>query len=196
MKPPNPLDAARRIVRQHPTALRLGALILLLVGLWLVAWRSGLLETLDVQTIRAGVQQYGWAGILVYLVACTAFNLLQVPGMVLIFAAIVAWGPWLGGFLGWLGAVTSASTTFVLVRAIGGQALGRIRHPWARRMLDGLERRPILTMVVLRALMQAAAPLNATLALTNLGYPRYLLGSAIGLIPPVIVAAWITELFL
>jgi len=62
-------------------------------------------------------------------------------------------------------------------------------------MLESLHRRPILTIIVLRIAIQAAAPLNATLALTDLPFSRYLIGTALGLAPPALVVALLTELF-
>ena len=73
--------------------------------------------------------------------------------------------------------------------------LGGVQRPWARRMLESLERRPILTIAILRTVMQGAAPLNATLALTTLPLSKYVLGTAIGLLAPVLVVALLTELF-
>lgn len=190
------LHSLRHFAVRHATVLRVGSLVTLFLALWLGAWWSGLLDAIDIEVIRSTVDAYGWAGVALFILAFCIFNLLQLPGMLMIVAAIVAWGPLTGGVIGWVGALAAACSTFMVVRAIGGQALGKIKHPWARRMLEGLERRPIVTMIVLRAVMQAAAPLNATLALTGLRFHRYVLGSAIGLIPPVVVAALFTELFI
>jgi uncharacterized membrane protein YdjX (TVP38/TMEM64 family) len=187
--------SASKIARRHATVLRLGAVVALFVGLWVGAWTSGLLDTIEIDAIRESTGAWGWLGIGAFFVLTCGGNLLQIPAMVFIVAAIVAWGPALGGIIGWSSATTASCATFLLVRAIGGRALGGLEHPWARRMLGGLERSPIRTIVVLRLFMQGAAPLNAALALTPVGFGRYALATALGLIPPTIVAALLTELF-
>lgn len=190
------LSAARAFARKHGTRLRLAAVVLILFALWLGAWAGGLLDGLDVATIRAQAEAWGWLGPGIFLLAFCALNLVQVPSMLLVLAAVVIWGPLAGGTLGFIGSMVACTTTFLLVRAVGGRALGGVRRPWARRMLESLDRRPILTIVVLRTVMQGAAALNATLALTTLSLSRYLLGTALGLIVPVLVVALLTEMFL
>ncbi|TVQ90580.1 MAG: TVP38/TMEM64 family protein [Deltaproteobacteria bacterium] len=185
----------RRFVDRRKAVLRVATLIVALLIAWVVAWQTGLLESLDVETIRTSVLAYGWAGVVIFILACCVLNLLHVPAMVMIVVAIVAWGPLLGSGVGWLGALTASCTTFTIARFMGGRALGGIDHPWARRMLEGLERRPLITLVVLRTFFQASAPLNVTLALTTLRFRPYLIGSALGLTVPVLVAALLTDLF-
>lgn len=187
--------AARRFARRHATALRLGAIVTLFVGAWCVAWATGALELTTIEHIRATAAAWGPIGPALFLVAFCLLNLIQVPAMALIAAAVVVWGPWTGGVIGWAGAVLASTTTFLLVRWMGGKMLGGVHNPWARRMLAGLQARPIRTIFVLRILLQAAAPLNATLALTPVPLSRYLLATALGLAPPAVVAALLTELF-
>lgn len=188
--------AVRRFAARRSGLIRIGTLVTLLAAAWVIAWQSGLLEALDVETLRETVLSYGWAGVAVFVVSFCVLNLLQVPAMLMIIVSIVAWGPLLGTGVGWTGAVFASCSTFLIGRFLGGTSLGGLKHPWARRLLEGLERRPIITLILLRSVFQAAAPLNLTLALTSLPFRSYLLGTALGLIPPVLFAALLTDLLI
>lgn len=164
--------------------------------LWVIAWATGLLDLVDVETIRAVVRSAGAWGVVVFLVGFCLANLLQVPGTIFIVVGIVAFGDVTGSVLSWFGATLSVSTTFLVFRGLGGQALGELRHPWARRLIGGLERRPELTVALLRTFMQASPVLNAALALSPIRFHRYVIGSAVGLVVPVLMALLLTEWFL
>jgi uncharacterized membrane protein YdjX (TVP38/TMEM64 family) len=182
--------------RRLNPVVRVGIVAGVVVTLWVVAWATGLLEHLDVDGIRELVRSAGAWGIVVFVIAFCVANLLQVPGMVFIVVGVVAFGDVTGGVLSWFSALLSVSTTFLVFRALGGRALGELRHPWARRILLGLERRPVLTVAVLRIFMQASPVLNASLALAPIRFDRYLLGSAVGLVVPVVAAVLLTGWFL
>jgi len=124
-----PIRALRAFARRHGTRLRIATVVIGLFALWLIAWSSGLLESLDVAAIRTQAESWGWLGPGIFLLACCALNLVQVPGMLLIAAAVVIWGPAAGGTLGWLSVATACCTTFLLVRAVGGRALGGVQRP-------------------------------------------------------------------
>jgi uncharacterized membrane protein YdjX (TVP38/TMEM64 family) len=83
----------------------------------------------------------------------------------------------------------SVSFGFVVVRAIGGQPLAAIKQPRVRALLDRLDRRPILTVALLRLIMWVAPALNYALALSSVRYRDFAIGSAIGLALPMALLA-------
>lgn len=172
---------------------RLLLLVLLLGALAFGAWSSGLHEQWTSERLRLAVTEAGAWGLLVFFAAFTAGQLLQVPGVVFVLAARAAWGP-VGGFASaYAGAILSAALVFLFVRAVGGTPLGEIRWPPARRILSGLDRRPVLTVAALRALFMLNPPLNYALALSPVRPHQHLLGSALGLLAPVTAVVFLSE---
>ena len=115
------------------------------------------------------------------------------PGALFIVAARVVWGPVLGFAIAYAGAIISAVSVFAMVRGVGGKPLGEIKWPPAKRILAGLEQRPILTIAALRAVMMLAPPLTYALALSPVKHRDHLIGSAIGLVVPVTIVVFLSE---
>ncbi len=136
--------------------------------------------------VRAMIAGAGVPGALLFVLVFAAGELLHVPGMVFVAAGVLAYGRLWGGVLGFLGALFSVSMTFLVVRAVAGQALavppeGR---PLLQRMLGQLSGRPVRTVALLRAVFWMSPWLNYALALSQVRYRHYLLGSAVGLLVP------------
>lgn len=160
------------------------ALAVVIVATLVVARATGVHESLTPDGIRAKVAAAGAWGALGFLALFVVGELLHVPGLVFIGAALTVWGPLQGGALGAAGALLSLVTSFVVVRAIGGTALEDVRSGFLRRVLDGLERRPIATVALARAVLVLSPPVTYALALSGIRFRDYFIGSAIGLVPP------------
>ncbi len=173
---------------------RLVAVVALFAALWLVGDATGVIDRFDQDEVRRMVADAGPWGILLFVAVFTAGELLHVPGMVFIAAAILAWGQLTGFFVALGAAVVSVSVSFVVVRAIGGKALARIERPLMKKLLARLHARPVLTIVTLRAVFWLSPPLNYALAMTDLRFRDYLVGSAIGLVIPILGAAFLFDL--
>lgn len=171
---------------------RVGALAALLLGAWAVASATGLDQHLTTDAVRAAVAEAGFWGIPIYLGLAVLGALIQIPGMVFIAAAIVAFGQIQGSALGMIGALLAISTSFLVVRGVGGKPLGAIRSERARKLLAGLDRRPIRTTALLRLFFFLSPPLTYALALSNIRFRDYFLGSLLGLVAPLAV---VTSLF-
>lgn len=169
------------------------AIVALFALLYVVGRVTGVSDMLNVESIRAIVRDAGAFGIVLFLLAFSAGELLHVPGMVFVAAAILVYGKVLGFVLALAGAIVSVSVTFFIVRAIGGKALADIERPWIRRALLTLEQRPIRTVVVLRTFLWLAPGLNYALALANVRYRDYLIGSAVGLLAPILAVTLLFE---
>ena len=171
---------------------RLVALGLLLAALALAARALDLPARVTPDALRelAG----GPGGRALFVAAFCAGELLHLPGLLFVGAAVLAWGPVEGGLLAFGAGLLSLSLAFALTRLVGGQPLGVVQRPWVRRLLEKLDRRPILTVAALRAVLAYAPPLNVALALTPMRFRDYLVGSAIGLVPPVAVVALFVDL--
>lgn len=181
------------------TALRIGALVAITVALVAVGHFTGATEHLTLERIHDLMNGLGALGLVAFVVLFTIGELVHVPGMVFVLAAILAYGPWLGFGAGLGGAIISLSASFWIVRLVGGQPLGQIERPFVRRMLARLETQPIRTIAVLRVLFQMLPALNYGLAMSKVRFRDYLVGSVLGLVPVIAVAAaafdWVVATF-
>jgi uncharacterized membrane protein YdjX (TVP38/TMEM64 family) len=173
--------------------LRLAALVFALALLFVLASVTGLREALVAGRLQGMVVEAGWWGLALFFVTFTVGQLLQVPGIVFVLMARAAWGPVLGFASGYVGAVISATLVFLLVRAVGGKPLAEVTWPPARKLLAGLERRPVLTVASLRAVMTLSPPLNYALALSSVKQGHHFVGSALGLVLPVALMVFLSE---
>lgn len=169
--------------------LRVAVLVLVTVGIFLALNRSGTLEGFDAKRVQRKVEVAGVWGMLVFVVLFVLGELIHIPGMLFIAAGILAYGRMLGFVLGLVAALCSVAASFLLVRGIGGKALGEIDRPLVKRMMATLDDRPIMTVFLLRSVLWLAPPLNYALALSSVRFRDYLIGSALGLLVPVLGAS-------
>ena len=87
----------------------------------------------------------------------------------------------------------SVSFSFFLVRRVGGQALAHVKRARIAKVLERLDRHPIPTIIVLRLVLFLMPAVNYALAMTRVRFRDYFIGSALGLIVPMIVIAYAFE---
>lgn len=174
-------------------ARRLVLLAVLLVSLVVVGKVTGLAEHLTVPKIREFMSELGVLGFVVYLAVFCVGELVHIPGMAFMLAAVVAYGELWGGVAGFVGGVISVSFTFVLVRRVGGQPLGEIKWPIMRKVLELMGERPIAVVTVLRIVFAFSPVLNYALAMSSVRFREYVVGSFFGLIPWAVGCALFTE---
>jgi uncharacterized membrane protein YdjX (TVP38/TMEM64 family) len=175
------------------TWLRLGALVVLLLGGWWLARVTGLSSQLSPERLRELVAAAGAWALIVFVGLFSVGLLVQVPGVVFLLLARVVWGPLEAFLVGYAGAVLSSAIVFAVVRGVGGAPLGEVRWGPAKKVLAGLERRPVLSVALLRTVLLLTPPLNYALALSGLRHRDHLLGSALGLVLPVSVVMFLSE---
>ena len=174
---------------------RLVALAAVLVGLVVAGRATGVTEGLTLEVIRQRVEAAGALGYLLFLAGFALGALVQVPGMVFVGAAILAWGRLEGFLAAWSGAGLAVSVSFFVVRGVGGKVFTEIDRPLFKKLIARLDRHPVLVVAGLRCVFWLAPPLNYALALSSVRYVDYLLGSMLGLIPPLLAATLLFDLF-
>jgi uncharacterized membrane protein YdjX (TVP38/TMEM64 family) len=175
--------------RGRGAAWRVLALVALIAGLLAAGHATRAGEILSREHVRALMLELGARGFVAYVVIFALGELLHVPGMVFVAAAMLAYGRGAGFAAGLVGSLVSVSTSFWVVRLVGGQPLTEIRSPLLLRVLRRLEQRPVATVALLRIVLWLTPALNYTLAMSPLRFRDYLFGSALGLLPPLAVAA-------
>lgn len=164
-------------------------LVVLFVATFVVAKVTGVTEQLSLEGIRGFMEGAGVVGFLLFLGVFAVGELAHVPGFVFVAAAILAYGRTYGGLAGYVGALLSVCVSFWVVRGVGGQPLAGIQRPFMKRILARLEQRPVRVVAILRLIFWMAPPLNYALAMSNVRFRDYLVGSAVGLVIPLILAA-------
>jgi uncharacterized membrane protein YdjX (TVP38/TMEM64 family) len=177
--------------------LRLVALAALLGGLYLVGYLTGVTRDLSVDRVKNYLDEAGPWGFVLFLVVFFLGEMVHIPGLVFVGAAILTYGRLWGGVAGYVGAEFSLCLGFLLVRGVGGQPLNEIKSKRMRRILDKLETHPLATVTVLRLIFWMAPALNYALAMSNVRFRHYAIGSAIGLVLPIAGAAlffdWVSQ---
>jgi uncharacterized membrane protein YdjX (TVP38/TMEM64 family) len=184
-EPPSPSGAApQEAATPRVRWWRLALLAALVIGLVILGKLTGLTAYLSTEHVRGAMTAAGWWGVLLFLAAFCLGELVHVPGMVFVAAAVIAYGRVAGGGLAFVGALLSLTVSFAIVRGVGGKPLGAIKWRFVRRLLGHLESHPVRTITLLRLVLWMAPQLNYALALANVRFRDYLLGSALGLALP------------
>jgi uncharacterized membrane protein YdjX (TVP38/TMEM64 family) len=173
--------------------LRLAALFVALIALAAIGAATGLRDRFTVANLQAQIAASGPWGALLFGAAWCLGSLLYLPGIVFLVVATLAWGRVAGAGIGFLGAVAAVTLSFVLVRAVGGQALGESNRPWIRRVMARLDSHPIGSVFLLRLVLLTSPPINYSLALSSIRFRDHLIGSALGLAPPVVAVSLFTD---
>jgi uncharacterized membrane protein YdjX (TVP38/TMEM64 family) len=144
---------------------------------------------------EAAVQQ--WLGLAAQspfslLIATAAFAVLAfagVPQVMLIAAAVVAFGPWLGSLYSWIGTMVSAAVGFWLGRATGGRLL-RAGGEKLDRFMAMIGQNGFLASLVIRLVPSAPfVVVNMAAGSTPMRFAAFALGSGIGIVPKILLTA-------
>jgi hypothetical protein len=117
---------------QNPVRRPLARLLILavvLAALFGVGKLTGIVDRVNTESIRASVETAGPWGFLLFIAVFALGELVHVPGMVFVAAAILAYGRVVGFTLALVASIIAVSVSFLLVRAIGGRAIAEIERP-------------------------------------------------------------------
>lgn len=172
---------------ERTTRWVLALLPLLLV---VVLVRLALPESFSKEVLRDAVAAYGAWGPVAFVGLYVIAVLGQLPGSIVVAGGVLLYGPWWGGAWCYVGALASDIVAFGLVRyAPGARTLvasgaQRFREHRAMKILAA---RPLAGVIGLRLLVPTAAMASAALALSPVSARTYVLGSAIGIVPQLVL---------
>ncbi len=172
---------------------------LLLIGgffivLFLFVELTGLRAQLSPDTIRALFVQHTFVGLVLFCLAFSVGNLLYVPGWVFLVGAVFALGKEWGGVATFIAGLCSSTLSFFLIRHFGGTALRRLNHRWADTIFAHLDERPIASITALRLLFQTLPALTYALALADIRFRHYFLGTFMGLPLPIFLYCYFFDI--
>lgn len=170
--------------------LRLSVLALVLIAVGVLAARTGVLDLRDTESLLAAIDRarevpyIGVVFVLAYIVIAT-FGL---PATPFTLAGGILFGTGLGSGLNWLGATLGATGTYVLARAVGGDALRGLLGSQSARLDLLAGSRGFSTLLRLRLL--PVIPFNAlslTAALSGIPLRPYVAATGLGILPGTII---------
>lgn len=164
---------------------RLLLVVLLLVALFGLFEALGIRQQFSLEAVQSVIAMHKVAGLLLFVLMFALGNLIQIPGWVFLAAAVLALGRLWGGVATYIAACISCLFTYVTIRYVGGNALREIDNRLAKRLLAGLDKYPLRSIIALRMLFQTMPALNYALALSGVRFRDYLMGTLLGLPIPI-----------
>lgn len=178
------MQRAGLLIRRHA---RLIAVILLLLLLFAIVEWSGLRAQFTLAFLQQTIRAHLVSGLLIFILVFTLGNLIQIPGWIFLGAAVLALGQLWGGIATYIAACIACFVIFFTIRWLGGNALRKLDHPLASRMLGHLDAHPVRSILLLRILFQTLPALNYTLAMSGVRFRDYAIGTLLGLPLPIAV---------
>ena len=118
----------------------------------------------------------------------TSAAFIGVPQWLLIGATVLAFGPQMGGLYSWFATMVSASFGFFLARYIGAARIESISGRFLARITGLVQRNGFLTSFAVRLVPTGPFVLvNMAAGVSNLRFLPFALGTALGIIPKILV---------
>jgi uncharacterized membrane protein YdjX (TVP38/TMEM64 family) len=164
--------------------------VLVIAGLAYLSGHPSIAPLLDQETLLAHageLRSHPWLPLAIPAVFVVA-GLALVPVVLLISLTTAAFGPFLGGGLAFAGAMASAATGYALGRILGRDFVKRFAGRRVNEISRRLGTRGLLSILLVRLLPVAPfMVVNLAAGASQVGWRDYLLGTAIGLLPGLLV---------
>ncbi|MDZ4336515.1 MAG: VTT domain-containing protein [Pseudomonas sp.] len=164
---------------------RLLLVLVFLLSLFVLFETLGIRAQFSLDALQTLILMHPVVGLLLFILLFALGNLIQIPGWVFLAAAVLALGRLYGGIVTYVAACVSCTVTYITIRYLGGNALRELDNALAQRLLNGLDRHPLASIISLRMLFQTMPALNYALALSDVRFRIYLLGTLLGLPLPI-----------
>ena len=116
---------------------------------------------------------------------------LGVPQIVLIAAAVVVFGPWIGFLYSWIGTLVSSLVGFGLGRAFGARLINDFAGEGVRKFMTLVGKNGFLASLIVRQVPSAPfIVVNMAAGVTPMSLIAFTAGTAIGIIPKIALTAF------
>lgn len=159
--------------------------LLFIIALFIVFEAFGFRAHFNLAFIKQTILTHPIIGLVLFVAMFALGNLIQIPGLIFLVAAVLALGQVLGGLATYLAASISCAFTFLVIRAIGDSALWQLKQSFVTKVLLHLNSKPVRSVFILRTLLQTAPALNCTLAMSGITFKQYMIGTLLGLPLPI-----------
>lgn len=127
----------------------------------------------------------------VAVAAFAALAFIGVPQFMLIAAAVVAFGPWVGFAYSWIGTMVSSLVGFYLGRAAGAKALKTLSGESMQKFMDLVGRNGFLASLIVRLVPSAPfIVVNMAAGVTPMRAFDFTAGTAVGIVPKIALTAF------
>ncbi len=141
----------------------------------------------------SGFRQSEWAiPLTLFLFVALAF--IGAPQWMLVTAAIVTFGPWLGSLVSWMGSLLSAVVGFGIGKKLGADRLARIDADLVRKLSRAVQRNGFMTSLAVRLVPTGPALLvNLAAGVSGIKFAQFTAGTTIGIIPKIVIIALLSQ---
>mgnify|MGYP001139189810 FL=1 len=123
--------------------------------------------------------------------AFAALAFIGTPQIVLIAAAVVAFGPLAGAAYSWIGTMVSALVGFWLGRAAGAKTLERFSGEGVRRFMRLVGENGFLASLIVRLVPSAPfIVVNMAAGVTPMRTLHFVAGTGLGIVPKIVLTAF------
>lgn len=122
----------------------------------------------------------------IYIVLYCLRPFIFFPAMFLTIMAGSIFGFWWGWALTIVGENSSANVAYLIARFFAGDAISKSENRFIRHWRPALEEQTVPTVIILRAAYLPFDLVNYACGLMALPWPKYFLGTLIGLLPPMV----------
>ncbi|MBX7084688.1 MAG: VTT domain-containing protein [Nannocystaceae bacterium] len=165
------------------------------VGLALLAAVAAVLwwgaAGLSASAVRQQLLDSGPWGPVLFVAAFAALQPFGVSAHVFIVAAALVWAPQWAAALSWLGVMLAGCVAFGVARWMGRGWVQARLPARLRQWDDRLAAHGFRTVLVMRLLFFTFGPMQLMLGVSQVRFGAFLLGSAIGLAPVVVVESFV-----
>jgi uncharacterized membrane protein YdjX (TVP38/TMEM64 family) len=158
------------------------------------AWAA--LRSGEQQRVAAWVQQFGYWGPVVLVLAMVAqMFLVVINNALLILVAVLAYGPWWGGLLAWAGVLTASTVGYWLGRSLGEAFVTKlIGNKSERKVADFVERYGIGAVALTRLTpIISNDAISFVAGVTRMGYFKFIGVTAVAVIPLISLLAYLGQ---
>jgi len=141
-----------------------------------------------------GLQKESKTAIFIVMFIFIFASFIGAPQWALITACVIGFGPLMGAFYAWCATLISASVNFGLARILGQNRLMKFTGPRLTKVLEKVEKNGILWSFVVRLVPTGPFVLvNFAAGVSSIRYPSFITGTALGIIPKILVMALIAK---
>lgn len=178
--------------------MRFAALLLLLAASFAAVRFTPLGDYLTadrIQALMAGLREAWWSP-LALVGLCVLFGSIGVPATPFLLAGAAIFGTAWGILWNWVAILAASITGYLLARALGREFIERIGGDKVKRAEAVLHRRGFLPLLAVRFIPVPFALVNATAAVVGVRFGKFVVASALGLLPPVAILTYFASALL
>ena len=172
------------------------AALLVLAGFWAIVMHEGDWQPANIRDRAGQLAEGPWLHWLVFG-GVVLGQQVAIPQILLVPVAVILLGPWWGLAVGYLGTLAGAVIGYLIGRYLGRRPVRRLSGPRMRRLSRAIARRGVVSMIVVNMLpIVSQALINLAAGTTHIRFRDFLLGTAIGIVPPTVIVVAATQLVL